>query len=110
MDTASALPLLLFCQLLKVLVFDLSAYPSLLLTESFLDPFDDLFIADARGGGNPIDLKGSVRVSNHNLHARFRFSLYVVFASTHCVGAGVFRTFPVVDLELERSEVLVPSR
>lgn len=42
MDTASALPLLLFCQLLKVLVFDLSAYPSLLLTESFLDPFDKL--------------------------------------------------------------------
>lgn len=42
MDAASTLPLLLFCQLLKVLVFDLSAYPSLLLTKSLLDPFHEL--------------------------------------------------------------------
>jgi hypothetical protein len=67
-------------------------------------------IADARGGGNPVDLKGSVGVLNHNLNARFLFSLYVVFAATHRVGAGVFRTFPIMDLELERGEVLVLSR
>lgn len=44
MDTASALPLLLFCKLLKVLVFDLSTYPSLLLTKSLLDSFHKLLL------------------------------------------------------------------
>ena len=78
--------------------------------KGFLDAFEDLSIAYARRGSNPVDLKGSVGVPNHNLHARLLFSLHVVFAATHCVGAGVFRTFPVVNLELERGEVLVPSR
>jgi hypothetical protein len=67
-------------------------------------------IANARGSGNPINLKGSVGVLNHNLHARLLFSLYIVFAATYYVGAGVFRTFPIVNLKLERSEVLVLSR
>jgi hypothetical protein len=67
-------------------------------------------IANAQGSSNPVDLKGPVGVLNYNLHARLLFSLYVVFAATHYVGTGVFRTFPVVDLELERSEVLVLLR
>jgi hypothetical protein len=78
--------------------------------KGFLNAFEDLLITNARGSGNPVDLKGSVGVLNHNLYARFLFSLYIVFAATYYVGAGVFRTFPIVDLELERSEVLVLSR
>ena len=77
---------------------------------SLLDFLDQVIVGDTRSGCDLVDLKGPVGIFNHHLHARFLFSLHVVFAAAHCVGARVFRTFPVVNLEFERSEVLVPSR
>ena len=69
-----------------------------------------MIVGDTRSSCDLINLKGPVGVLNYYLYARFPFSLYVVFAAAYYVGIRVFRTFPIVNLKLERSEVLVLLR